>query len=388
MSAPTAATRCVSVLPCSSENQYRVQLLADLFTAYYMARKNKRNTYSQMRFEENLSENLVGLFHDIVNRRYKVGRSMCFIVFSPVKREVFAAAFRDRVVHHLLYNYLVPFYEPRFIYDSYSCRVGKGTLFGVERLEHHIRSVSNNYTRECWVLKMDLKGYFMSIPRVVLLEKIVSFIGRRVPDDDPKWRVMRYLLERVLLNDPTQGCYRKGKLSDWDGLPPDKSLFTVPEGRGLPIGNLTSQLFSNVYLDSFDQYVKRVLKVRHYGRYVDDFYIVGQDRVQLLACISPIRNFLDRDLGLKLHPKKIYLQRQERGVPFLGYILKNGKRYFCSRGRKGMYRNLDATLTRQPDPYLIQATVKSYTGYLSHTTAPLPGILNVLYYPTWFSVHY
>ena len=300
---------------------------------------------------------------------------MCFIVFSPVKREVFAAAFRDRVVHHLLYNYLLPFYEPRFIFDSYSCRVGKGTLFGVERLEHHIRSVSNNYTRECWVLKMDIKGYFMSIPRLDLYNRIVAFVTPLLSNDDWRWPVMNYLLEKVLLNDPTKACYRKGNISDWSGLSADKSLFTVPEGCGLPIGNLTSQLFSNIYLDSFDQFVKRVLKVKHYGRYVDDFYIVGGNRAQLLSYIEPVRDFLNRELHLSLHPKKIYLQRQEKGAPFLGYVLKNGKRYLSERGRKIMYQNLNTTLTRHPNPYRIQAMVQSYTGYLSHTTEKPPRIL-------------
>ena len=127
-----------------SKHQSECDLLTDLFTAYFCARKNKRNTASQVRFERNLSDNLMRLYDEIVSRSYRVGRSMCFIIRDPVFREVFAASFRDRIVHHLLYNWLMPIFEPTVIYYSYSRREGKGTLFGIKRLEHHIRSCSDN----------------------------------------------------------------------------------------------------------------------------------------------------------------------------------------------------------------------------------------------------
>jgi len=200
---------------------------------------------------------------------------MCFIIRDPVIREVFAASFRDRIVHHLLYNWLMPIFEPTFIYDSYSCREGKGTLFGIKRLEHHIRSCSNNYRKECYVLKLDIEGYFMNISRSRLYDMIVS-----------------RLLAQVVFNNPVKGCYRKERISDWNELPSSKSLFYAAPGCGLPIGNLTSQLFSNIYLSVLDGYVKRVLRCRHYGRYVDDFYIVGCCKEELLATIPVISGFL------------------------------------------------------------------------------------------------
>lgn len=144
-------------------NITKEQLLVDLFKAYYEARKHKRNTRNQLRFEMNLEENLVNLRDELYDRTYKVGRSTCFIIEDPVKREIFAADFRDRVVHHLVYNYIMPIFERTFIADSYSCRKGKGTLYGVKRLEHHIRSCSKNYTTTVYALKMDIQGYFMNI---------------------------------------------------------------------------------------------------------------------------------------------------------------------------------------------------------------------------------
>ena len=368
---PTTTIRTTTVTPSAlSEHLYREKLLTDLFTAYYTARSNKRNTHNQVRVERDLSNKLIELYHDILACRYKVGRSICFIIERPVKREVFAASFRDRIVHHYLYNYLMPIFDPMFIYDSYSCRVGKGTLFGINRLEHHIRSCSNNYTRECWVLKLDLTGYFMSMNRQRLYDIVIGHLRRTGHDKDSEFRTVVYLLQKVIFNEPTKGCYMKGKRSDWEGLPPSKSLFHTPEGCGLPIGNLTSQLFSNIYLNEFDQYVKRVLKVKRYGRYVDDFYLVDNSKDRLLSLIDPIRKFLDRELFLTLHPKKIYLQRQEKGVQFLGTVLKNGHRYMSARGHKMMMETLSRRLTEEPNPYLVRSCVNSYKGYLSYMDNP------------------
>jgi retron-type reverse transcriptase len=369
MSIPaTTITRTTTSPSVLSEHLYREQLLVDLFAAYYAARANKRNTYSQQRFERDLSFNLMGLYDEIVTRRYRVGRSICFIIDRPVKREVFAASFKDRIVHHLLYRYLMPVFDPMFIYDSYSCRVGKGTLLGIERMEHHIRSCSHNYTRPCWVLKLDIQGYFMSIERQRLYDIVAATLSRKGLDKESAFPTMDFLLRQVIFNDPTKGCFVKGNSADWSALPRAKSLFYARPGFGLPIGNLTSQLFSNIYLNEFDQFVKRELKVRHYGRYVDDFYLVDTSRQRLLAVIGPIRDFLRSVLSLTLHPRKIYLQCPEKGVPFLGTVLFPSRRYLSSRAKRLMQERLAATFTYEPDPFRIRACVFSYKGYLSHLT--------------------
>ena len=348
-------------------------LLVELFASYYSARSNKRNTCNQVRFERNLSFNMIRLWEDILYGRYKVGRSICFIVDRPVKREVFAASFRDRIVHHLLYRYLMPVFDPVFIHDSYSCRVGRGNLFGVQRLEHHIRSCSDNYRRPCWVLKLDVCGYFMSMDRQLLYDMIVRTLRRKGKDREEVFPVMDSLLRKVIFNNPTRGCYRKGSPQDWDGLPLSKSLFHARPGCGLPIGNLTSQLFSNIYLNGLDQFVKRELGCRHYGRYVDDFYLVDASPERLLSCVAPIRAFLKEDLHLTLHPRKLYLQEQAKGVPFLGCVLKGGRRRLSRRASRLMRERLLEVLTREENPFQVRSVVNSYRGHCLHSagTGPL-----------------
>jgi len=148
----------------------------DIFQAYFDARKNKRNTINALAFEKSFESNLFKLEEDILNRSYEPQKSICFIVHKPVKREIFAADFRDRVAHHFIYNYISPVFEKTFINDSYSCRVGKGTHYGIKRIDHFIRSCSQNYSKDCYILKLDIKGYFMAMNRNLLFEKVKSVL--------------------------------------------------------------------------------------------------------------------------------------------------------------------------------------------------------------------
>ena len=232
------------------------QLLADLYAAYRDARKHKRRKNYQLAFERNLELELIRLRDSIISRKYTPGVSTCFIIHDPKMREVFAATFRDRVVHHLLYNYIRPFLEPQFIEDSYSCIKGRGTHYGIARLENHIIDVSRNYSRSCYVLKMDISGYFMHISREILLDLCRSMLHPF--KDRMDWPLVNFLLDRLVLYDATKNCVRLGRAEDWNELPMQKSLFKSPAGCGLPIGNLTSQLFSNVYLNGLDWFITRV----------------------------------------------------------------------------------------------------------------------------------
>lgn len=352
-------------------------LLEDLFRAYYEARKNKRNTRSQLRFELHLEENLIKLYQEIRDRTYKVGRSICFITEVPVKREVFAADFRDRVVHHLLCNYINPIFERTFITDNYSCRKGKGTLYGIERCEHHIRACSNNFQEECYILKLDIQGYFMHIDRDRLFNVIMStlekFADRKVSPNGKTWKetidyeMIDYLMREVVFNDPTYGCEVRGTRKDWHGLPPNKSMFHTPSGCGLPIGNLTSQLFSNIYLNGLDNFIKRTLKQKHYGRYVDDFFIVGHDRRALAKMVPQIQNYLQKELALSLHPNKIYLQEVNKGVNFLGVTIKPNRRYLLNKTKKRINRRMHE-IARNPNMDIkeVVSVVNSYFGYMKH----------------------
>ena len=349
-------------------------LLTDLHKAYYQTRRNKRGTIGQLRFEIDLEANLIELCRQIQNRTYKPEQSTCFIIGHSVKREIFASGFRDKVVHQLLVNYIAPFFERRLIYDCYSCRRGFGTSKGIDRLEHSIRSASQNYTLPAYVLKLDLKDYFLSINKELLYSKIEKSLRSRKNRRDKRVGLELYLCKEILFHDPTKECRIKGRSRDWLGLPRSKSLFSRPEGFGLPLGNLSSQLFSNIYLNDFDHFIKRELGIKHYGRYVDDFYLVHRDKKVLLGALSKITAHLNENYGLIVHPKKIYLQPVEHGVNFLGAYLKPHRRYVTRRVVGAVYKSLlkhEEMLMKMGNKNdkktlkYIQSRINSYFGYMA-----------------------
>lgn len=308
--------------------------------------------------------------------------AICFIINDPKQREVFASPFRDRVVHHLYYNYIAACCDRRFVYDSYSCRVGKGTLFGIERLEHHIRSVSRNYTRVAYVLKLDLQGYFMSIPRPLLREKVQAMVRKVLPETPLPADIQAlvvWLTDVFTLHDPLTDCRIRGTLHDRDGLPPSKSLWHSPAGVGLPIGDRTSQLYSNIFLNDLDWFVVRQLGCRHYGRYVDDFYLLSPSHEVLQAWLVRLQDFACT-LGMRIHPHKIVLQpvslpdRQYRvpSLEFLGAVVFPYYRH-CTHRTVAKYRirshDWARLLQRDMSAAAYQACFQSYMsyrGYLGH----------------------
>ena len=353
----------------------REQLLADLYQAYYDARRHKRNKPYQLRFEADLERNLNALCDELYNRTYKPYPSTCFIITDPKKREVFAADFRDRIVHHLYYNYTHELYERTFIYDSYSCIRDRGTHFGIARLEQHIRQESQHYTVPCYVLKMDISGYFMHINRQLLLSICLATLERmsvhRILKHVPTtWQevldmdFVRYLTHEIVLLNPIKDCRLHGSEEEWADLPQSKSLFHSPAGCGLPIGNLTSQLFSNVYLNVLDQYVKRKLRCRHYGRYVDDFYVVSADKEFLLEVAERVKEMLQMRLHLEINDGKTKVLSIWHGVDFLGAYVKPHRQYASRQMVMRMREKL--RLLPQYDAQHVQASLQSYEGLLSH----------------------
>lgn len=363
-----------------SSHTFAEQLRNDLFKAYEDARKNKRNTSAQLDFEKDAESNLIQLYEELLDQSYTPGNALCFLSTYPVLREVFASHFRDRVVHHLLFNYIAPIFEREFIYDSYSCRKGKGTMFGIERLDHHIRSCTDNYKSNAYVLKLDIQGYFMSINKKILYDiisrKLFKYwekhgVDCSIPSRNPEF--IDFLLRQIIFKDHTLDCEVRGNKKDWMLLPASKSLFGQPQGIGLPIGDLTSQLFSNIYLGEFDNFIKRELHIRHYGRYVDDFYIVHPSKAYLKSLVPIIRSYLAETLQLTLHPKKIYLQPYTHGVSFLGAFIKPHRIYTCPRSIKAfnaksrtiinMCDKEELTTTELEE---MRATLNSYCGYFGH----------------------
>ena len=302
---------------------------SNLLYHVFMARKNLRrnkSTKSILIFELEHEKELLKLTKELENQTYRISSYRCFIIYDPVQREIFAAHVRDRIVHHLIYTIISPFFERIFIYDNYACRVRKWTHFGVNRIDKHIRSCSQNYQQDCYILKLDIKWYFMAINKKILERLLLKEIEKYKDYWDNEYQYLPYiygekLLKDIIYHDPTQDYKRVWSIDNRSWLPPDKSLFNSSPWVWLPIGNLTSQLFANVYLHELDMYIKRVLKIHYYWRYMDDFVLVHPDKEYLQSCIISIRNFLSQELQLTLHPKKIYLQHYSKWVQFCGSVV-------------------------------------------------------------------
>lgn len=239
------------------------------------------------------------------NHTYQPCQSICFAISDPKLREVWAADFRDRVVHHLLVGHLEPTWERMFVFHSYACRKRKGAHKAINYLKKII-------TPNLFFLQVDIQSFFVSIDKGVLF----SLIKKHVKNPEILW-----LAEKIIFHDPTKDCVARGDLKLLRSVPPHKSLFNK-DNCGLPIGNLTSQFFANIYLNELDQFIKHSLKCRHYFRYMDDLLLLASSREQLLKWRDDIRMFLKTILKLKLHPEKQVLQPATNGINFCGYIIK------------------------------------------------------------------
>jgi len=282
-----------------------------IYKAYRACIRNKRNTLNAIRFEANLLENLTDLETSLQNRTYRPVRSLCFVAHSPKMREIFAADFRDRVVHHLLIDAIEPFYERKFIYDVYNNRKAKGTHAAVKRA----RKFANTYR---YFLQLDIKGFFYRLDKNILFKIFYEDITKSTLACKEE---ILYLANRIIYHDPTKDVRIKGDIKAVEALPPHKTLFKLPKHKGLPIGNLTSQFFANVYLNRFDHFVKRVLHVRAYLRYVDDFVLFSDSKEQLSRYKEEIMEFLHTKLDLQLRDSGI-LKEVSQGLDFLGYIVR------------------------------------------------------------------
>jgi hypothetical protein len=329
---------------------------SELMEAYIDCRKNKRYTREALAFEMDCERNLMELYREITGGNYRIGASVVFVVTKPVKREVFAASFRDRIVQHWLILKLNPLFEKEFIYDSYACRKHKGTLFGVKRVRRFIAGCSEGYTKDCYVLKCDIKGFFMNIDRNLLRNLADRFVENKYHGSDKE--LIRRLLSMIVMHDPTVNCRVNSVPKLWDGLPPDKSIFTnngmpMPNGflppefvarneepKGIPIGNLTSQIMANLYLNGLDHYIKHHLGEKYYGRYMDDFIVVHKSKEHLRGLMLLLRNYLSDKLKLQLHPYKVSLMHYSKTVNFLGVGIKKAILLTGKRTKAGLYNTL------------------------------------------------
>jgi len=328
----------------------------EVYKAYLNCRKGKSNKINTMKFEKDLELNLLEITESLNNKTYSPKRSISFAVSYPKSREIIAADFRDRVVHHVLYKHLNPIYEKIFIYDSFACRKGKGTLKAVKRLQKFTRSITEN-GKKAYYLQLDIYNFFMSIDKEILLR----ILKKRNFNCDIQW-----LTETIMNHNPSINCIDK---TSKDKVPSHKLLSNQPKNKGLPIGNLTSQFFANIYLNELDQFIKHKLKVKYYLRYVDDFVLLSKSKQQLKDWAIQIKDFLEINLSLKLKPL-IKLQSISNGINFVGAIIKPSHLLPRNRNIAEMNRKIKIHLSTNPvNPGKLQASINSYFGQLKHYSA-------------------
>lgn len=323
----------------------------ELLKAYLDCRRLKRRKKSAVEFEVSFELKLRKLLEIINNKEYKIGRTEVFVVEKPKPREIWAAEFVDRIVHHLVYNDIGEFFEKQFIADTFSCIKGRGCLFASDRLDLFVRKASNHYDKETYFLQFDIKNFFVSINKDILCKMVVSKIGEE--------SLTSQLISSIIYNDPTENAIIKSN-SNFEIIPRHKSLWNQVKNKGLPIGNLTSQFFSNIYLDKLDKMVKHKLKAKYYVRYVDDAVIVSNDKDYLLRCLEEIKEFLIQ-LDLELHPDKIIIDNIDAGINFVGYIIKPYR-----RTPRPLTLQKAISESKKPLDKISIPRINSYLGFIRH----------------------
>lgn len=318
--------------------------MENLLKAWDEFKKGKREKLDAQIFERHLEDNLFSLRQDLSHKRYRHGRYTGFYIHDPKVRRIHKAEVRDRIVHHAVFRALHPIFEKTFIADSYSARVGQGTHRGIRRLGIFLRKTQQTRGR-CFVLKCDIKKFFATLDHAILLD----IVNRRIQDPETM-RLVKNIIRSF------------------------SSEFSVPgEAKGAPIGNLTSQLFANIYMNELDQFIKHGLHVDYYIRYTDDFLIVHHDENHLHELKGKIDDFLKTELKLSLHPHKVSIRKYRQGIDFLGYVTLPGHRVLRTRVKQRMFKKLEK-LVRQykagevSEEKLMQS-FNSYLGVLGHANS-------------------
>lgn len=332
----------------------------ELVEAYFQCRKGKRKTIHALDFEFDLERNLTGLYDEISSGRYRISNSVAFVVEQPKIREIWSATFRDRIVHHIIFNRLEDRFVPHFIRDSFACLKGRGTLDGSNRLWAGMRSSTRNWQRKMFFLGADVRNFFVSIHKPTLWNLLEPKIVE-------PW--LRDLTRQVLFHDPRENYFAKSKEAAFARVPGHKSLLKTPAERGLPIGNLTSQFFANVYMNELDQFVKHQLRHRYYYRYVDDLVILHESSDRLNTDFHLMDEFLKDHLKMEFHPFKKQIGLVHQGIDFVGYIHKPFRRYVRNRTLNKMKSTVHQW-RKNPhryNPYerdRLRNTVNSYWGLM------------------------
>lgn len=301
--------------------------LENLLKAWEEFVRDKRSRRDVQIFGRNLMRNIIELHRELAAKTYSHSKYQVFKISDPKPRVIHKAGVRDRLLHHAFHRLLSPFIIKAFASDSHSSQVNKGTHRANGRFKRFINIISKNNTRAAWILKCDIKKFFANIDQATMLAIMVKYI----PDKDILW-----LLSVIV------GSFNSGIL-----------------GKGLPLGNLTSQLLVNIYMNEFDQFVKHKLRVKNYIRYADDFAVISHDRAYLERILTLMQDFLRDRLKLSMHPNKISIRTVASGVDFLGWIHFADHRVLRTATKRRMLKRVKANQGKHE-------TVQSYLGLLKH----------------------
>lgn len=305
------------------EHIISVENLLEAWNEFVLGKKNRKDVQE---FQRNLMSNIISLHNDLVAKTYTHSAYEAFNISDPKPRNIHKAKVRDRLLHHALYKKMYPYFDKRFIYDSYSCRVGKGTHKAIKSFEKYIRKVSKNNRSTVWILKCDIKKFFASIDHKILIEILSKYIS----DKNIIWLLIQIV----------------------------NSFHTTEQGKGLPLGNLTSQLLVNIYMNEFDQFVKHIIKSKYYIRYADDFVFMDSDRKKLTSVLLKIDIFLSSQLKLRLHPNKVFIKTYASGIDFLGWVHFPYRKILRTTSKRRMFSKLKINQSKE--------TIQSYIGLISH----------------------
>lgn len=308
-----------------SHNFEDIISIDNLLLAWREFIKGKRSKKDVQEFEFRLMDNIIFLHNDLINFTYKHGPYQAFNISDPKPRSIHKATVRDRLTHRVIYRILYPFFDKIFISDSFSCRFNKGTHKAINRFKIFTYKTTKNNTKTCWILKCDIRKFFASIDHKTL----INILKEYVPDEK-----IIHLLKEIIFS------------------------FNTEPGIGLPLGNLTSQLFANIYMNKLDQFMKHKLKVKDYIRYADDFVVLSQNKEYLKNIIPKIESFLKNNLKLEIHFDKTSIKTIYSGQDFLGWINFQDHRTLRITTKRRMLKRIKS------NPNL--ETINSYLGLLGH----------------------
>lgn len=355
------------------DDSYFNWLKESVTDAYFDCLRHKMSSKQAVEYMAVADVDIPVLACELYDRTYEIGTSTCFIVKYPKYREVFAASFRDRIIHHWICLRLNPLfeYQHRLLGDvSHNCREGFGARYSVKEVYKAIDRITEHYQKEAYVYKGDMDSFYMRISKSLMWKKLEPFINQWYDGHDKE--LLLWLVKKVVFHSPEKNCVLNSPPEYWTHLKPSKSLFRTDDDRGIPIGNLTTQIFANFFMLDMDRKAKELFEGLnyHYVRFVDDFVVICDDKKEMLRRMKMLEDFIEKELSLKVHRDKKYCQKVSHGVKYVGAVIKNNRTYLSSRTLArfkervvGFNRVLSQDVVSLFDLLRIECVINSYLGF-------------------------